>query len=210
MFIPIIDAINELRQGRMIILVDDENREQEGDLIVAAEKITPEMINFMITHARGILCLTLAPEIVERLQLPLMPARNRLPDQALFTASIEAMRGVTSGVSVEDRAHTIKVAVNPNATPDDISMPGHIFPIQARAGGVLERQGHTEGSVDLAKLAGLEPAAVLCEIMQADGKMARMPALVEFAKIHGIKMAAINDLIRYRQENKGRICHHLT
>lgn len=202
LFIPIIDAINELRQGRLIILVDDENREQEGDLVMAAEKITPDIINFMITHARGILCLTLAPDIVERLQLPLMPARNRLPDQALFTASIEAIRGVTSGVSVADRAHTIQVAVNPKASPADISMPGHVFPIQARAGGVLERPGHTEGSVDLAKLAGLEPAAVLCEIMQTDGQMARMPALQEFAKTHKIKMAAINDLIAYRLEHE--------
>lgn len=197
-FISIVDAIHELHQGRMIILVDDDNREQEGDLVIAAEKITPEAINFMITHARGILCLTLAPEIVARLDLPLMPGRNRLPDQALFTVSLEAMRGVTSGVSVDDRAHTIRVAVNPNSKPCDISMPGHVFPIQARAGGVLERQGHTEGSVDLARLAGLQPAAVLCEIMQTNGKMARMPELLEFAKIHHIKMAAIEDLIAYR------------
>jgi len=197
-FIPIVDAIDELRQGRMVILVDDDNREQEGDLVMAAEKITPEAINFMITHARGILCLTLAPAIVDRLHLPLMPERNRLPDQALFTASIEAMGGVTSGVSVTDRAHTIQVAVNPTSGPQDVSMPGHIFPIQARAGGVLERAGHTEGSVDLAKLAGLQPAAVLCEIMQINGTMARLPELMAFAKIHGIKIAAINDLIAYR------------
>lgn len=197
-FIPIVEAIDELRQGRMVILVDDENREQEGDLVVAAEKITPELINFMLTHARGILCLTLASSIVDRLHLPLMPERNRLQDQALFTASIEAMCGITSGVSVTDRAHTIQVAVNPASGPQDISMPGHIFPIQARDGGVLERPGHTEGSVDLVKLAGLEPAAVLCEIMLPNGQMARLPELIEFAKMHQIQVVAINDLIAYR------------
>jgi 3,4-dihydroxy 2-butanone 4-phosphate synthase/GTP cyclohydrolase II len=197
-FTPIPDAINELRQGRMIILVDDEGREREGDLVIAAEKVTPEAINFMITHARGIVCLTVTKELVQRLQIPLMAERLKHEDQAYFTTSIEAVRGVTSGVSVHDRAYTIRVAVDPNSTPDDIGMPGHIFPIQARPGGVLERQGHTEGSVDMVRLAGLEPSAVICEIMKKDGTMARLPELLDFAKMHGIKIAAIKDLVTYR------------
>ncbi|MEO8400614.1 MAG: 3,4-dihydroxy-2-butanone-4-phosphate synthase [Gammaproteobacteria bacterium] len=196
------EAIIELRQGRMIILVDDENREQEGDLVLAAEKVTPEAINFMITYARGFVCLTISQEIVTRLQLPLMAERNVHQNQAMFTTSIEATDGVSSGVSVSDRAHTIRVAVDPNSTPNDISMPGHIFPIQSRVGGVLERQGHTEGSVDLARLTGLQPAAVICEIMKEDGSMARLPDLIEFAKIHKIKIATIHDLIEYRMQNE--------
>ncbi len=200
-FTTIPDAINELRHGRMIILVDDD-REREGDLVIAAEKITPEAINFMIKHARGIVCLTVTQEWVQRLQIPLMAERLKHKDQAFFTTSIEAVRGVTSGVSVHDRAYTIRVAIDPDSTPEDIAMPGHIFPIQARSGGVLERQGHTEGSVDLVRLADLEPSAVICEIMRDDGSMARLPELKEFAKMHNIKMASIKDLITYRLKHE--------
>lgn len=201
-FTSIEAAIIELRQGRMIILVDDENREQEGDLVLAAEKVTPEAINFMITYARGFVCLTISQEIVKRLDLPLMAERNPHQNQAMFITSIEATDGVSSGVSVYDRAHTIRVAVNPHSTPNDISMPGHIFPIQSRTGGVLERQGHTEGSVDLVRLTGLQPAAVICEIMKEDGSMARLPDLREFANIHNIKIASIHDLIEYRMRKE--------
>lgn len=197
-FISIEDAMTELRQGRMIILADDESREGEGDLIIAAEKVTPDDINFMITHARGIVCLTVTEELVRRLNIPIMAERFKHEDQAFFTNSIEAVHGVTSGVSVKDRAYTIHVAIDPNSTPNDIAMPGHVFPIQARPGGVLERAGHTEGSVDLMRLSGLNPSAVICEIMQKDGSMARLPELITFAKLHNIKMAAINDLIAYR------------
>lgn len=197
-FISIEEAFEELRQGKMIILVDDEHRENEGDIIIAAEKITPEAINFMATHARGQICLALNDDIVDRLHIPLMPERNKLPNQATFTTSIEASHGVTTGVSAFDRAHTIKVAVDPNSSPNDLSMPGHIFPLRARKGGILERPGHTEGSVDLAKLAGLQPAAAICEIMNADGTMARLTDLRAFAKIHNIKLVAVNDLITYR------------
>jgi 3,4-dihydroxy 2-butanone 4-phosphate synthase/GTP cyclohydrolase II len=201
-FTTIETALEELRQGRMLILVDDEHREQEGDLIIAADKITPEAINFMTQYARGLVCLTITPEIVERLQIPLMPERHKLPNQAAFTVSIEAAHGVSTGVSVFDRARTIQVAVDPQSTPQDISMPGHVFPLQAREGGVFVRPGHTEGSVDLARLAGLQPAAVICEIMNADGSMARLPDLQTFAKQHQIKIVSINDLIHYRYQQE--------
>lgn len=203
-FISIKEAIHELSQGRMIVLVDDEHRENEGDLIIAAEKTTPEAINFMIKYARGQVCLALSQEIIERLHIPLMPERNKLPNQATFTASIEAVRGITTGVSAYDRAYTIRVAVDPNSTPNDISMPGHIFPLRSRRGGILERPGHTEGSVDLARLAGLEAAAVICEIMNDDGTMARLTDLKKFAQEHNIKLVAVNDLINYRLANE---CH---
>lgn len=197
-FITIEEALIELRAGRMIVLVDDEHRENEGDVIIAAEKVTPEAINFMAKHARGQICLALSEDITERLQIPLMPERNKLPNQATFTATIEAARGVTTGVSAHDRAYTIKVAVDPHSTPDDISMPGHILPLRARKGGILERPGHTEGSVDLAKLAGLQSAAVICEIMNEDGTMARLSDLKKFAEHHQIKLLAVNDLITHR------------
>ncbi|MHB1947110.1 MAG: bifunctional 3,4-dihydroxy-2-butanone-4-phosphate synthase/GTP cyclohydrolase II [Gammaproteobacteria bacterium] len=203
-FISIEEALSELRQGRMIILVDDEDRENEGDLMIAAEKITPEAINFMTKYARGQICLALGEEIIERLHIPLMPERNKLPNQATFTASIEAARGVTTGVSAQDRAHTIKVIVDPNSTPSDISMPGHIFPLRARHGGIIERAGHTEGSVDLAKLANLQPAGVICEIMNDDGTMARLPDLQKFSEQRNIKLVAVNDLIAYRLAHE---CH---
>lgn len=191
-------ALEDLRQGRMVILFDEETREQEGDLMIAAEKITPEAINFMTQYARSFICLTLTPEIIQRLQIPLMPERNKHLNQAAFAVSIEATAGVTTGASAEDRAHTIKVAINPQSTYQDISLPGHVFPLQARAGGVLERPGHTEGSVDLARLAGLQPAAVIGEIMRPDGSMARLPDLREFAKQHQLCLVTINELIAYR------------
>lgn len=197
-FVSIETALQELRQGRMIVLVDDEQRENEGDLVIAAEKISPVAINFMSKYARGMMCLTITDEIVERLQIPLMPERNKQPNQARFTVSIEAAHGVTSGMSVDDRTKTILTAINPSSSVDDISMPGHVFPLVARPGGVLERPGHTEGSVDLVRLAGLLPAAVICEVMNDDGSMARLPDLSEFAIKHNIKLSAINDLIAYR------------
>ncbi len=197
-FISIEEALIELRQGKMIVLVDDEHRENEGDLVIAADKVTPEAINFIAKHARGQICLALHEDIIERLRIPLMPEHNKLPNQATFTTSIEAAYGITTGVSAHDRAHTIKVAVDPKSTVNDISMPGHVFPLRARKGGILERPGHTEGSVDLAKLAGLQPAAVICEIMNDDGSMARLNDLRQFAKVHDIKLVAVNDLITYR------------
>jgi 3,4-dihydroxy 2-butanone 4-phosphate synthase/GTP cyclohydrolase II len=197
-FASIEAAIADLRQGRMLILVDDEHREHEGDLMIAAEKVTSDAINFIATHARGLMCLSLTDDFIERLRIPLMPVRNKLPNQATFTVSIEAATGVTTGVSTHDRVRTIQVAIDPASTPEDVSMPGHVFPLQARKGGVLERPGHTEASVDLAKLAGLSSAAVICEIMNEDGTMARVSDLREFAKKHDIKIVAINDLIDYR------------
>lgn len=199
---PIEQALEDIRQGRMVILVDDEKRENEGDLVIAADKITPEAINFMAKHARGLVCLTLTEDITRRLGLPLMPERHKLPNQAAFTVSIEAAKGVSTGISVQDRAHTIRVAVDPASTADDISTPGHVFPLQARTGGVLVRAGHTEGSVDLARLAGLQGAAVLCEIMNDDGTMARLADLQVFAKQHQLNIVSIQDLINYRLKHE--------
>ena len=192
------EAIEEIRNGRMIILVDDEDRENEGDLTIAAEKVTPEIINFMAKYGRGLICLPLSPEYVEKLKLPLMAQTNESKFGTNFTVSIEARRGVTTGISAFDRATTILAAVADDALAEDIVSPGHIFPLRARGGGVLVRAGQTEGSVDLAKLAGLKPAAVICEIMREDGNMARMPDLIEFAKEHGLKIASIANLIQYR------------
>jgi 3,4-dihydroxy 2-butanone 4-phosphate synthase/GTP cyclohydrolase II len=199
--------IAELQQGRMILLVDDEHRENEGDLIVAAEFVTSEKINFMITHARGLVCLALAPEIVDRLELPLMVPfdKNGAPNKTAFTVSIEASSGISTGISAADRALTIQVAANPHAKPSDISTPGHIFPLKARAGGVLERPGHTEASVDYMKLAGLTPAAAICEVMNEDGTMARLPDLIRFANKHQLKIGTIHDLIEnFRREQSGK------
>ena len=198
LFTSIENALEDLRDGRMVILVDDEHREQEGDLMMAAEKVTPDAINFMAKYARGLICLPLAGEILDRLTIPLMPEHNKLPNQAAFAVSIEAALGVTTGVSAHDRARTICVAVDPHSTSADISMPGHVFPLRARKGGVLERPGHTEGSVDLVRLTGLQPAAVICEIMNDDGSMARLPDLQCFAEQHKIKIVSINDLIDYQ------------
>ncbi|MEZ0575859.1 bifunctional 3,4-dihydroxy-2-butanone-4-phosphate synthase/GTP cyclohydrolase II [Halodesulfovibrio aestuarii] len=192
------EAIEEIKKGRMLILVDDEDRENEGDLTIAAEHVTPEVINFMATHGRGLICLALAPEWVDKLDLPMMTQRNGSKFGTNFTVSIEARTGVTTGISAKDRATTILAAIANDVQPDDIVTPGHIFPLRAQKGGVLVRAGQTEGSVDLAKLGGLKGAAVICEIMKDDGEMARMPDLVEFAKKHDMKIATIRDLIRHR------------
>ncbi|MDR0239839.1 MAG: bifunctional 3,4-dihydroxy-2-butanone-4-phosphate synthase/GTP cyclohydrolase II [Deltaproteobacteria bacterium] len=196
----IAEAIEEIRQGKMIILVDDEDRENEGDLTIAAEHVTPAGINFMAKYGRGLICLAMAPDMVDRLQLPLMAKRNGSKFGTNFTVSIEAREGVTTGISAADRATTILTAVRDGARPDDLVTPGHIFPLRAQSGGVLTRAGQTEGSVDLARLAGLKPAGVICEIMRDDGEMARMPELVAFAAEHGLKMAAVKDLIRFRMQ----------
>jgi 3,4-dihydroxy 2-butanone 4-phosphate synthase/GTP cyclohydrolase II len=195
-------AIEDIKQGRMVILVDDEDRENEGDLTLAAEAATPENINFMAKYGRGLICLTLTPEKCDQLGLRPMVRDNTSPFETAFTVSIEAKRGVTTGISAADRAHTIVTAVADNASAADLVSPGHIFPLRARSGGVLVRTGQTEGSVDLARLAGLKPAGVICEIMNDDGTMARMPELKKFAKEHGIKICTIADLVAYRLKNE--------
>ncbi len=192
------DIINEGRNGRMFILVDDEKRENEGDLVIPAQMATPEAINFMAKHGRGLICLALTRERVEELGLPLMPQHHASRHQTAFTVSIEARTGVTTGISAPDRARTVAVAIDPGKGKEDIVTPGHIFPLLARDGGVLVRTGHTEAAVDLARLAGLSPAGVICEIMNEDGTMARMPDLIRFAQYHGLKVAKIADLIAYR------------
>ncbi len=192
------EAIEDIRNGKMIILVDDEDRENEGDLTIAAEKVTPAAINFMAKYGRGLICLALEPALVDKLQLPLMAKRNTSKFGTNFTVSIEARHGVTTGISAHDRALTIQTAVADETTPEDLATPGHVFPLRAREGGVLVRAGQTEGSVDLARLAGLKGAAVICEIMNDDGTMARMPDLQQFAQEHGLKIATIEDLIAYR------------
>ena len=202
-FNTIDEAIEDIRAGKMVIMVDDEDRENEGDLVLAAEKVTPEAINFMAKYGRGLICLALTPERVEELHLPLMaPQDNGTPYGTAFTVSIDAREGVTTGISAADRAHTIKVAIDPNTKPEDLVRPGHVFPLRARKGGVLRRAGHTEGSVDLARLAGLYPAGVICEIMNDDGTMARVPQLMEFAREHGLKIITIADLIHYRLQKE--------
>lgn len=192
------EALEDIRAGKMIILVDDEDRENEGDLCMAASMVTPEAINFMATHGRGLICLTLTPDQIERLKLPMMVQVNQSPFSTAFTISIEARTGVTTGISAADRARTIQVAADPDVQPGDIVSPGHIFPLRARKGGVLVRTGQTEGSVDLSRLAGLPASGVICEIMKDDGTMARMPDLKEFAKTHDLKIATIADLVAYR------------
>jgi 3,4-dihydroxy 2-butanone 4-phosphate synthase/GTP cyclohydrolase II len=192
------DVIADIRAGRMVILVDDEDRENEGDLCMAAETVTPEAINFMAKFGRGLICLTLDRAQVKKLNLPMMVEKNKSPYETGFTVSIEARTGVTTGISAADRARTIQVAVDLDAKPEDIVSPGHIFPLRARRGGVLERTGQTEGSVDLARLAGMMPAGVICEIMKDDGTMARMPDLEKFAAEHDMKIATIADLVAYR------------
>ena len=192
------EAIEDISQGRMVILVDDEDRENEGDLCMAAQFVTPEAINFMARFGRGLICLTLTPDRVERLGLAMMTRDNRSRFETAFTVSIEALEGVSTGISTADRATTIQAAVRTGATADDIVSPGHVFPIRAKPGGVLIRSGQTEGSVDLARLSGLEPAGVICEIMNENGTMARLPQLLEFGAVHGIKVVTIADLIRHR------------
>lgn len=196
------EVIEDLRQGKIIILVDDESRENEGDLTIGAEKVTPEAVNFMARYGRGLICLALSPEIVERLKLTPMAYDNRSPYNTAFTVSIEARQGVTTGISAADRAHTILTAVADDAKPDDLIHPGHVFPLRARRGGVLFRSGQTEGSVDLACIAGLKSAAVICEVMNDDGTMARMPDLEKFAKEHDLKIATVADIIAYRMRNE--------
>ena len=196
------NAIKSLQQGGMVILVDDEGRENEGDLVAAAEHATPEVINFMSTYARGLICLPLTSADFRRLALPLMTQNNRSRHHTAFGVSIEAADGIDTGISAADRARTIQVAINSHSGPSDIVMPGHMFPLQAKDGGVLVRPGHTEGSIDLARLAGCKPAAVICEIMNPDGTMARLPDLKAFAKQHHLPIVSIRDLIRYRLRNE--------
>ncbi|KFB69134.1 bifunctional 3,4-dihydroxy-2-butanone-4-phosphate synthase/GTP cyclohydrolase II [Candidatus Accumulibacter vicinus] len=199
---PIDEIIIDMRAGRMVVLVDEEDRENEGDLVLAAEHVTPEAINFMARFGRGLICLTLTEARCRQLGLALMARDNRSPYSTAFTVSIEAAEGVTTGISAHDRALTIATAVSRNARPDEIVQPGHVFPIMARPGGVLVRAGHTEAGCDLALLAGLEPAAVICEILKEDGSMARLDDLVEFARAHGLKIGTIADLIHYRSRHE--------
>lgn len=199
------EIVAELRAGRMVILVDEEDRENEGDLVMAAEFVTPEAINFMVTHARGLVCLTLTEERCEQLELPLMASRNGTRFGTNFTMSIEAAEGVETGISAADRARTIQAAVARDAKPADLVQPGHIFPVQAVRGGVLVRAGHTEAGCDLTQMAGLTPAAVICEILKPDGTMARLPDLIEFAREHNLKIGTIADLIQYRSEHESMI-----
>src|SRR5690348_372289 len=201
-FAPIEEAIEEIRRGRMVVVCDDENRENEGDLTMAAQFATPEAINFMAKEGRGLICLSLTSERCDALGLNLMAAKNEAPLQTAFTVSVEAREGVTTGISAHDRAHTIQVAIDPGATPRDLVQPGHVFPLRAKDGGTLERAGQTEASVDLARLAGLHPSGVICEIMNDDGTMARVPDLVPYCEKHGLKMITVADLIAYRRRTE--------
>jgi 3,4-dihydroxy 2-butanone 4-phosphate synthase/GTP cyclohydrolase II len=195
---PTTEIIADIRAGRMVVLVDDEDRENEGDLVLAAEHVSPEAINFMARHGRGLICLTLTQERCRQLSLPPMVTDNKSPHRTAFTVSIEAATGVTTGISAQDRSRTIQAAVAKNAKPGDLVQPGHIFPLEAQNGGVLVRAGHTEAGCDLAQLARLEPAAVICEILKEDGNMARLPDLLEFSRQHALKVGTIRDLIHYR------------
>jgi len=195
-FASIPEAIEELRAGRMLVVVDDEDRENEGDLTIAAEKVTPEIINFMATHGRGLICLALTAERCDALRLPLMSPHNTSNFGTAFCESIDAREGATTGISASDRAHTILKTVDPACRPEDLARPGHVFPLRAASGGVLVRAGQTEASVDLARMAGLQPAAVICEIMNDDGTMARVPQLQEFCHKHNMLMISVAELIR--------------
>jgi 3,4-dihydroxy 2-butanone 4-phosphate synthase / GTP cyclohydrolase II len=201
-FATIEEAIEEIRQGRMVVVCDDEDRENEGDLTMAAQFATPEAVNFMAKEARGLICLALTPERCDELGLDLMAAKNETPLQTAFTVAIEARDGVTTGISAADRAHTIQVAVDPGASPRDLVQPGHVFPLKAKPGGVLERTGQTEAAVDLARLAGLNPAGVICEVMNEDGTMARVPDLIPYCERHDLKMVTVADLIAYRRRTE--------
>lgn len=201
-FASIPEALELFREGKMLIIVDDEDRENEGDLTVAADKITPEIINFMATHGRGLICLALSPETCDRLELKLMSPENTSNFGTNFTESIDALDGISTGISAFDRAHTIRVAMSAEAMPQDLARPGHMFPLRAKEGGVLVRAGQTEAAVDLARLAGLPTGGVICEIMNPDGSMSRLPELTEFAKTHGLKIISVADLIRYRLRNE--------
>lgn len=198
---PIEDIIDDARNGRMYIMVDDEERENEGDLIIPGQMATPEAINFMAKYGRGLICLALAPERVQQLELPKMSRRNESRHETAFTVSIEAREGVTTGISASDRARTIAVAIDPSKGPSDLASPGHVFPLESREGGVLVRTGHTEAAVDVSRLAGLNPSGVICEIMNEDGTMSRLPDLIPFAQEHGLKIGSIADLIAYRLKN---------
>jgi len=204
------EAIVRIKAGNMVILIDDEDRENEGDLIIAAEYATPEVINFMSRHGCGLICLSMAEEMIDKLQLPMMASNNKSPYGTAFTVSIEAAEGVSTGISAYDRAHTIQTAIHPEAKPSDIISPGHIFPLRARKKGVLERPGQTEGSVDLSKLAGLRPAAVICEIMNEDGTMSRFDDLVAFSRKHDIPLVTIKDLIEYRIKHEHLVHNEAT
>jgi 3,4-dihydroxy 2-butanone 4-phosphate synthase / GTP cyclohydrolase II len=201
-FVSVPEAVEEIRAGRIVIVVDDEDRENEGDLTVAAEKVTPEIINFMATHGRGLICLALTPERCDALRLPLISAQNTSNFGTAFCESIDAREGVTTGISAADRTRTILAAIDPACRPADLARPGHMFPLRAREGGVLVRAGQTEASVDLARLAGLTPAGVICEIMNPDGSMARVPELEEFCARHELKMVSVAELIRYRMKHE--------
>jgi len=202
---PVTEIVAELRAGRMVILVDEEDRENEGDLVMAAEFVTPEAINFMVTHGRGLVCLTLTEERCQQLDLPLMAVRNGTRFGTNFTVSIEAAEGVDTGISAADRAKTVRAAVARDARPTDLVQPGHIFPLKAANGGVLIRAGHTEAGCDLTRMAGLTPAAVICEILNPDGTMARLPQLIEFAQQHNLKIGTIADLIQYRSAHESMV-----
>jgi len=201
-FDPIEDAIEEIKQGRMVIVVDDADRENEGDLILAAATVTPEAIAFMVRHTSGVICMPVVGERLDDLRIPLMVSDVTDPQRTAFTVSVDARQGTTTGISAADRAHTIKAIVDPGTQPEDLVRPGHVFPLRYREGGVLKRAGHTEASVDLAVLAGLYPAGVLCEIVNEDGTMSRLPSLVEFAKEHGLKLISIADLIQFRRKSE--------
>ena len=207
---PIQDVIEDIRNGRMVVVVDDEDRENEGDLIVAAQMATPDSINFMAKYGRGLICLAMTGERIDRLGLSLMSSDNRSQFETAFTTSIEAREGVTTGISASDRARTIAVAIDPLHGRDDIVTPGHVFPLRAQDGGTLVRTGHTEAAVDLSRLAGLNPSGVICEIMNEDGSMARLPDLVKFAQFHGLKVATIADLIAYRLKNDSIVERSIT
>jgi 3,4-dihydroxy 2-butanone 4-phosphate synthase/GTP cyclohydrolase II len=201
-FSSIPEAIEEIRRGRMVVVCDDENRENEGDLTMAAQFATPEAINFMAKHGRGLICLALTDERCDELGLDLMAAKNESPFETAFTISVEAREGVTTGISAHDRARTVQVAIDPHSGPDDLVQPGHVFPLKAKDGGVLERTGQTEAAVDLARLAGLIPAGVICEVMNEDGTMARVPDLIPYCEEHGLKMITVADLIAYRRQTE--------
>ncbi len=203
------EAIEDMAAGKMVVLVDDEDRENEGDLCMAAEKVTPDAINFMAKYGRGLICLSLTPERINELKLPMMTDENTSSFGTAFTVSVEAKKGVTTGISAADRATTILTAINADTVPEDLAKPGHVFPLRARRGGVLQRAGQTEGSVDLARLAGLYPAGVICEVMSDDGTMARLPELLEFSRRHGLKVVTIKDLIGYRMRAE-RFVHRVS
>jgi len=201
-FSTVEEALEEIRRGRMIVVCDGEDRENEGDLVLAAQFATPDQVNFMAKHARGLICLALTPERTEELGLRLMAAKNEAPLETAFTVSVEAAEGVTTGISAHDRARTIQVAIDPHSKPSDLVQPGHVFPLKAKPGGVLERTGHTEASIDFARLAGLIPAGVICEIMNEDGTMARVDDLIPYCQEHGLKMVTVADLISYRRQTE--------